>query len=591
MSVNPSPAAAGPPPSPPRSARSVVDDFDLLTDVLLPSTLFVMLGALVWFLIDVKTAVAEGPAGLLRWVFFFFMLAVVGLARIKARGTRLQAAPLSLALLAVMGLFGYLYAFGGGAFGSGFGGQRPMLTLAYNYAIIGFIWVAANYIVERTTIDPDDVVVNESESLTSEEWERRGAASEAVRRRPHPGRAVMFLSLAATLIFGLGQRALAGKPEFAGHAYGCMVIFAGSALATLAMTALNGLQLYARSRGARVPDGLAPLWLALAVPVAAAVLLAAHVAPRVQPRPNSWLPQFVPADSTYEGQLNGPVEGLGKAANPGGRPTPRGQGHGDQGRPAPGQGKGRQPGPTKGNNDGGGSKPGGQGPGQGGQGGKGGGEGKGGEQGKGGQEGPPDSSQTQGSEPSKQGDSDKSLPQSPPNQPQANPTPKPAAPDTGNLMALLVKALLALGGLALLAYGLWLALRRLQAWLAGRRRDGGPDPAAPTPPGPQRNPFVDPWGLRSPLRRQPPAEYVRYVYRAFQAFCALAGAPRRPDVTAREFLGELPASTNSWRAEIEALTLLYEAAEYTPESVDETCMAQLRSFWERLMVEVARVRS
>ncbi len=134
----------------------------------------------------------------------------------------------------------------------------------------------------------------------------------------------------------------------------------------------------------------------------------------------------------------------------------------------------------------------------------------------------------------------------------------------------------------------WMAVRlwpRLRAWWAARRGAGEVES-----PEAARDPFVDPFGPRSPLRGRPASELVIHVYRAFQAYMALLGRPRREGVTAHDFLVELPASAGSWRDSIERLTDLYEAAEYTPSSVDESCLDELRAIWERLMQAVREAR-
>jgi hypothetical protein len=82
---------------------------------------------------------------------------------------------------------------------------------------------------------------------------------------------------------------------------------------------------------------------------------------------------------------------------------------------------------------------------------------------------------------------------------------------------------------------------------------------------------------------------VVHVYRAFLAYCELLGKPRRAEWTAHEFLFELPASVESWRPMIVALTELYEAVEYTPELIGDDVRDELRPIWERLMAAVREV--
>ena len=558
---------------PPQRTEDDALDFDALTDLVLPLLLFIMVGSLLFFLVDVHAAMTQAPARLLRWVFFCFALAVVGIARIKARDGSWQATPFALGLTGAMGLFGWLYSFGGGALGGGYGGGQPMRSLALLYLTVGFVWWSANYIVASTTLSPDDIAVDEQPALTSDDWAAQGQRAEAVRRRPHPGRAVMVLALVAVAIFGVGHRRLAGHPEFAGHAFWCMVIFATSSLAVLSLTALSGLQLYARARGTRLPASIHALWLGLAGPLVAGIVVLALVSPRLAPQPGSWAPRVVVGGMGKTELSHAPVEGVRDSRRPGAAQQRQGQqrasdrdgartkspGGNEPDGPAGQQGQGGDQGPS---GQGAGGQGGQSGQGSGGQGGHG---SQSGQNAKSGQSSKPGASSQRGGQPAGAGSRGR-----------------------GGLGAGLGRLLLVLLGLAALAYGLWRLIRA--GWWRRLRWPGRP-PTEPAAPVVTKDPFVDPFGPRSPLRGQPPVELVRHVYRAFGAWCALAGCPRRPDVTAREFLAELPPSADGWRGHIEDLTCLYEAAEYTPDSVDESCLPQLRECWSALMQAVERARA
>ncbi len=634
-------------------------DFDLLADGLLPTALFFMLGSLVWFLLDCCAVLTASPLGLLRWIFGFFMLAVVGIARIRAREGRFDAAPFALALLAVMGLFGFFYAFGGGAFGEGYGGGNPVGLLLFLYGVIALIWFGAHYVVDRTAIDPNQVELQSTGLLSSEEWERHGERAAAVRQRPHPGRAVMILSVPAVAVFGIGHRLLAGQALQA-HAFWCMVVFLGCGLAVLAMSALSGLQIYARARGARVPVGVMALWLVLAFPLAAVLLAVAEVAPRLEPAEGSLLPKR-PA---FLDALAGPGddEGVnapwgGDRAGPNGQGRDAKQGSGSDGRASggvagggPGH-QGRGPATAEGGPKAGGTREG-QGAGKAadakpadakrdgqdakGESKRGQGESKRGqsqppqqspqaappaeppkanqpEPPKGNQPEPPQANQPERPEPApakapakapeppaaKSENEAKSGPEQPDQKrDQASEEPKekqpesrddrsaPRPPDTPTQSSQedAFKAVLAALGLALL---LGIAYLLYQAW---RRRAPRAKAAAADEPVRTRDPFVDPFGPRSPFRGRPVSDIVIHIYRAFQAYAALIGQPRRPGVTAHDYLRHLPPSMETWRREIEQLTDLYAAVEYTPSQVDETCLDELRAIWARLMQAVGEVR-
>ncbi|MCC7492802.1 MAG: DUF4129 domain-containing protein [Fimbriimonadaceae bacterium] len=609
-------------PTPPELDRDpplIADEFDPLADILLPLLLFVMLGALVWFLIDVRAAQVYAPTRLLRLIFFCFLVAVVGIARITTRDGNLNAAAYAVALLVVMGLFGFLHAFGGGAFGSGYGGQQPVLALLLNYLIIAVIWFGGNYIVRQTAISADSVQGQDVALLSSEQWEAEGADT-AARRRPHPGRAVMVLSLLAVVIFGVGHKILAGH-EFQGHAFGCMVVFLGSALLVLALSALNGLSIYVRTRGAAVPWSVVATWLLLALPLAALILVLAQVAPRLEPAPNSLLPQPLVNLLQRGGQESGRRapwsddapggEGRGLQGR-GGTPTadrgpagarPGGQESGGQ------QGQRATQGPAAGE---GGAQSGGQSPGQGagaaspqsspprasGQ------PPPGGLPSPASGSPPPPGSAPASSPPSSAaaesppssggagepaGSSDAEPPPAPSSAPSPPPPaspgaapPAPLPPPPPSEFGRWLGLLLLLGG-SLLAIG-WVGWRLWQ-----RRGARSSEPVAEQPVV-AKYVFEDPFGPRSPFRGRPTGEVVRHLYRALQAWAQLVHSPRPPDATPLAWLRQLPPEAAAWRAEIEALTELYLAVEYTPSLVDESCLPELQRIWERLLQAVKEAR-
>ena len=80
------------------------------------------------------------------------------------------------------------------------------------------------------------------------------------------------------------------------------------------------------------------------------------------------------------------------------------------------------------------------------------------------------------------------------------------------------------------------------------------------------DPFVDIFarGLDAQL---PPAEVIRYVYRAFQVYAARGGHRRRDDQTALEFLHSLPPRLLLPDQAAERLTRAYVLATYSPHEV------------------------
>jgi len=593
---------ADPDPFAPRAAALGHDDFALLTDVLLPCLLFAMLGALVWFLLDMVAARFEAPLKLLRLIVFFFMLAVVGIARIRRHNSELSAGAYGLALVLVMGLFTYLFSFGGGAFGGGYGGRHPTALMLLLDGLVVAIWFGAHYLVEQTAIDPDDEALQTAGILSSDDWATHGRSAAAIRKRPHPGRAVMVLSLIALGVFGGGHRLLAGHPSQS-HAFWCMVVYLGSAMLVLALSSLTGLELYLRGRGVRLPGSVIALWLLLAVPLAAGFLTIAHAAPKLEPRDDSFLPK-VPAwlarfarpdrEAAFEAPWLGdspPAEspdayaegGQDESGQDGSEP---GQ---EPGESAPRSGEQSSDGRPQGQAEGGAGEAAGEGDAAGE-----GGEGNGG-QAAGGGESTAEGQTPAGEQPAGQADEAQQPGEQPSEQEQPNPgaeapSDRPQPPEPGLTLDTerFVKGVGLLMALLLLAAILWqsaAALRgRWTGWQAQRREAKAARPLR------TRDPFTDPFAPRSPFLTRPAADTVVHVYRALLAYCELLGKPRRPEHTAHEFLYELPAAVESWRPMIVTLTELYEAVEYTPERIGDEVRDELRPIWERLMQAVREVR-
>lgn len=606
------------------------DDFELVSDVLLPCLLFAMLGALVWFLLDMLASRFEAPLKLLRLIVFFFMLAVVGIARLRHRNSELSAGAYGLALTAVMALFAYLFSYGGGAFGGGYGGRHPLALMLMIDALVVAIWFGAHCLVEQTAIDPDDESLQTAGMLSSDEWATQGS-SAAIQKRPHPGRAVMYLSVVALGVFGSGHRVLAGHAS-QGHAFWCMVVYLGSAMLVLALSSLTGLELYLRGRGVRMPASVVALWLLLAVPLAAGFLAIAHAAPKLEPRDDSflpklpaWLQRFAPParDASFEAPWLGdspPVDA--PDAHAAGGHDDRGESGREPGqqtgpRTQPGEQPGEQPSPAgqsrgRGSDGAGPSAGQGEAPADGGEGDGGDAAGSGEsdadsqsqESADSGEQGPqqdqsqqdpsepqPEEAQQQGEDPAAEPEQDEAQQAAQPDQPQPGTEPEqPQTPQSEPVVdaGLAAKLLGLLIALALLAALLWksgaLLRGRMAAWQARRRAAMAARPVR------TRDPFVDPFAPRSPFLQRPAADTVVHVYRALLAYCELLGKPRRPEHTAHEFLFELPAAVESWRPMIVTLTELYEAVEYTPDLVGDEVRDELRPIWERLMQAVREVR-
>lgn len=116
-------------------------------------------------------------------------------------------------------------------------------------------------------------------------WNRYRAAQKA---KPHtPGTWIVYFSLAAFPIFGLGQSLIpADDAERRRATFMQMTVYVGSGLMLLVTTSLLGLRKYLRERNAKIPASMTLSWLGLG----AAIVVVFLAVGAVLPRPHSETP-------------------------------------------------------------------------------------------------------------------------------------------------------------------------------------------------------------------------------------------------------------------------------------------------------------
>jgi len=576
------------PPAPRRRSADSGGGFDWLTEVAIPICVFGLLGSLLYYLIEVRATLAgPGAVGPLRWVVFWFLLACIGIARIRTRyGGAGIAGYYSVLLAGAMLLFVWVYTGRVGGFYGG-GGSR-WIALLFNWALVGVVWWAATAVTREATLEENVETQLEGGlwTLLADEWrypepEDHPADEEidhAQVRPRHPGRLVLWVSLAALVLFAVGQRTTGSQSQHARTAFWCMSAYVLFALLLLALTNLSALRMQVRRRGISLAPAVTPAWIAASSIVVLLIVVFSASMPRAE-APGE--PQFITVpqwltDNRRPGMEQGPAQGLG----------PRGQ--------APGEGKqqsgAREPGGDE------------QGPGeQRGERGEGErpGEGAGGIFGQ--WQAPGAGGEGQGAG-SGQGEDRGQSAQQPRSQPWAS-----LLDDLTPLARLLLILLLAMAAIALL-YFMWLHrqairrglrrvaahLREVAAWIAERIRQLLQRLRLPTW-GTARegnlpaDPFVDIFqrGLDAQLE---PAEVVRYVYRAFQAYAAMGGYERRDDQTALEFLDSLPPALELPNRGAQRLTRAYVLATYSPREVTRRQVEGVRETWRIMSERVRQMR-
>lgn len=560
--------------APPEAAvqheRARLPEFDWLTEVAIPVCVFGLLGSLLYYLIEVRATLAgQYSIGPLRWVVFWFLLACIGIARIRTKyGGAAIAGYYSALLAGAIMLFVWVYTGRAGAFYGADHGRG--LALLFNWALVGVVWWAASAVTREATLEENVETQLEGGlwTLLAEEWQYPDdderppdAEVDHAKVRPrHPGRLVLWVSLAALVLFAVGQRTIGGEGEHARTAFWCMSAYVLFALLLLALTNLSALRMQVRRRGISLAPAISPAWIVASLLTVLAIVLFSAAMPR-SPTPEGHpqyarLPEWL-QQGERPGMEQGPAEGMGpQGERPGGQ---------EQGASSQEQGRGEE-GETgeEGDQGSGGTQIGRSGEGEGG-GGRGQGEGEG--EGRGGGE--------------------------------SQPTPPRLEPPTAGLGWLLLWLLIIAAALVAL-YFLWAHRRavlaglralaripgyigaallamavRLAAWLARLGLPAWPRRGMANLPD---DPFVDIFA-RGLDARLPPAEVVRYVYRAFQAYAARGGHERRDDQTALEFLRSLPPSLLLPDQAAERLTRVYVLATYSPHEVTPAQVRGAQQTW------------
>ena len=114
------------------------------------------------------------------------------------------------------------------------------------------------------------------------------------RRRHAPGVWVVYFSLAALPLFGLGQWSVrASGLEGRRHLFQLLVVYVASALGLLLTTSFLGLRRYLRQRRLTMPAEMAAVWLTTGAVMIVAILLVCLILPRRNPEYSvthlSWL--------------------------------------------------------------------------------------------------------------------------------------------------------------------------------------------------------------------------------------------------------------------------------------------------------------
>jgi hypothetical protein len=498
---------------------------DFMVVALSPALIMALVGSICFFLIEVFY---QGPLnGSARWIMFWYVIAIVLIGRIAIEHSPEYAGIYGLALAAAVWVRLL----------------QSATSFVLNIVLLGIVWFCANKLVWDCTLIDDDEDASGYGLLQKPEPETKTAAPSKVKRKrataSSPGRWVVYFSLAALPLFGIGQVLLPANAT-SSHRSGLkfLVVYMAAALGLLVTTSFLGLRRYLRQRYLEMPASIAFAWLKFGLVVAIIVMISALFVPR--PGANAFWGDFrrqvdyrLRQASHYAAAPNHHGEGEGRAGNETGESKNEKQADGKSGprekspsgTPQPGQG----PGPTA-------------------------------------------------------------------------PKPGPSPMDPGfRVYTLLRKALIIAAVLMAcwwLARARHLLVEMLRSCAAGirdffrRLLDLVPArkpvrPAGPEAPRRQRRPLAE---FKNPFfaekeHGRPPLEIILYTYDALQAWARERGMEPRPEQTPREFCERAGEELPELAAPLRHLSFLYAHAAYSERLPSDCNLEPLKEIWRLLTLK------
>ena len=590
---------------------------DYLTLALSPALIVTLVVSLVFFLVEVLYVGDYSER--LNWILFFFVVATVLICRIAlhpAVSSRAALYGVALAIPTFLGMQMFVeYP------------EGPLATLSWgiNLLLMAVVWWSAHKLTRDCTHiedDPDaaeegllqaaglaDPALQDMDKSAEEPrtlWQRFQDYRQRQKKKRTPGVWVVYFSLAALPLFGLGQALIPVEEEARRrYVFWLMVLYVGSGLGLLLTTCFLGLRRYLRQRQVKMTTAMTAVWLAMASGVVLALLTVAALLPR----PQAEYSVLEAAGITSPKQKASPISVMGDSPGKGeGQPGSQGPKGGEQpgspsgqgGKPVQGQPNSTDPKANPGNS---GSKDG-----QGGKNGNNGGNqqgnqtnsqgqpnskpGQGQDQSSGpkstGQQGKPNQSGSSSTDPKKaenQGQAGSKPPENGNNSGQAQqPSSSNPLNSLMNLMAAfgpvlkwIVFAVLALVVLFVIGRALLKFLANFSTWARdllawwrslfagwGRAADDGEEDGERTDPAARPRPFDD---FANPFADGRAGQWsadklVRYSFAALEAWAFERDVARRPDETPLEFADRLGEEVPALENDVRRLAGLYARSLY-----------------------------
>jgi hypothetical protein len=584
---------------------------DVIVTALSPVLIMGLVGSLVFFLAEVFYA-GRYESRLLYTLFFFVVGAVLtGRIAVAVDRARAWAYGGVLALVTFLALRVWVEYPEDSA-------MAPFKDVL-NAVLIGVVWWASNRLVWDCTFIDEHRPGSGKGLLAAAGWEKRPGTrpdvvedvqederryapgfagwyqrydqwAKARSKKPHtPGLTVVYFSLAALPIFGLGQ-ALIPVEDAArrGFTFRLAAVYVGTGLGLLLTTSFLGLRRYLRQRKMKMPVSMTATWMGLG----AVLIVAFVVVGALLPRPFSETPIWNPTraitqersasdyatnrDSAGKGEGRSgeqATKGNGDATGKGGEPGAKGK----SGEAKSGSGE------KQGKTGDGGEKSGGSESKQGG-------EAKGEQKGREGKESGREANATQ-----KQG-----------NKGGSNAAERFQHTAVGNALSKLADVLKWVVFVVLATVVLFVVFRHglqflsifmpwaknllaaIDAWLKGLfgRREKEVEESAPVIPAAvdSRVPFAafgNPFADGTAAGRSP-EELVRYSFEALEAWAGDRNVPRRSDETPIEFANRLGDAFRWLRPAARSLSMLVARMAYAGGNLPAGARPKVAEFWERL---------
>jgi hypothetical protein len=269
---------------------------DYVVIALSPALIMGLVGTLVFFLLEVFYRGQYGSN--LRWILFFYVFGAVLAARIMLMGEIANRGGMYAGVLGILTWLGSLrFADMPDTPVAEF---APLINL---FLVVLIWWCSYKLVMDCTNIDDktdiDAAGLLEASGLEEHEqkavpagdaedgqkkkgWISRWFAYEEQRKKKRtPGVWVVYFSLAALPLFGLGQAFIPpDATERREYTFWLLVLYLACGLGLLLTTCFLGLRRYLRQRKLKMPPAMAGAWLAIGAAIVVGLLGVVALVPR-----------------------------------------------------------------------------------------------------------------------------------------------------------------------------------------------------------------------------------------------------------------------------------------------------------------------